>query len=264
MVYRAYCLMIFTLLAISTCAGQPVSLSLDAGAASPGRTVSLGLNLSSPVFDPPVSVEWTLSYSTNDFSVLQISSGPAATAANKQLSCTYGANTATCLVWGFNVTPIADGVVANVALTLSSSTASTSSPVEIGNVAVASAGAAVLPTTVNSSVVGILQPNSFGSLSCKSQSITPLGSVSCLVILTSLPQNTAKITLSASPPVAELPGTIVIPTGATLGTFTVTARAIKTPAFATLTASYLGRSTSIGLAVIETERAGCEGNCGHR
>jgi len=59
--------------------------------------------------------------------------GSAGKAAGKQMSCTSSAGSSTCLLWGINSKTISSGVVATVALTLSSTTHNTSSSIQLVN-----------------------------------------------------------------------------------------------------------------------------------
>src|SRR5690349_1499556 len=97
---------------------QNASLSLASASGAPGSTVTLPLSLSTA--GAQISgVQWTIAYSTADFSGAAISVGSAADSAGKSVSC----NTLTpgqyrCLVSGLNPNQIADGVVATATLTV--------------------------------------------------------------------------------------------------------------------------------------------------
>jgi hypothetical protein len=88
---------------------QGVALSLSSGSATPGQPVVLNISLDA-TGDLPESTEWTLNYSTADFSSATFSPGMGA--ANKSLTCSNGSGTATCLVWGLNSMTIPNNVVA--------------------------------------------------------------------------------------------------------------------------------------------------------
>src|SRR2546430_16221147 len=81
------------------------TLSLAAGSGAPGATVALNIVLSSNV--SPAGLQWTLNYSTIDFSSVTVNIGATATAAAKQISCSTHAGSITGLLFGMNATTIA-------------------------------------------------------------------------------------------------------------------------------------------------------------
>src|SRR5271156_695593 len=103
---------------------QGVALGLSSGSGSPGGSVVLNVSLDA-TGDLPASTEWTLNYSTTDFTGATFASGGSDT--GKSLTCNTGAGTATCVVWGLNTASIPNNVLASVTLTLAGSTSDTSS-----------------------------------------------------------------------------------------------------------------------------------------
>src|SRR5689334_9698854 len=99
-----------------SCVAWSATLSLGAASSAPGGSVSLSLNLAS-LGSSVVGAEWTLTYSTADFTSINIVAGSSVTAAGKQLFCS---NPATgqyvCLVSGLNRDVIPDGVLATAVL----------------------------------------------------------------------------------------------------------------------------------------------------
>src|SRR5512147_573272 len=67
--------------------GQSLLLATSSGSGSPGSQVSLNLTLASQGGIPPAALQWTLSYSSADFSDLQLLTGPAAAATGKSITC---------------------------------------------------------------------------------------------------------------------------------------------------------------------------------
>src|SRR5712692_202392 len=102
--------------------GQNVSFSLASGSAAQGGTVSLDVSASSSAGSEPAGVEWTITYPGADFTAIQVTAGPAATAAGKSTSCAGTAGSLTCLTAGINSNTIANGVAAIVTLTVSTTT----------------------------------------------------------------------------------------------------------------------------------------------
>ena len=133
---------------------QGVALSLSSGSASPGGSVQLNISLEASG-DLPTSAQWTLNYSTTDFTSAMVAAGSGV--ANKTLSCISGTGTATCLVWGLNTSSIPNNLVASVTLTLAKSTQDTSSLVTLTNDVSADSTGAAIPTTASSGTVTILQ-----------------------------------------------------------------------------------------------------------
>src|SRR5208283_3988391 len=109
---------------------QNVTLALSSGVGSPGSSVTLTMSLNATQASSS-AVQWALQYSTADFSSLTVTAGPAAAASDKTVTCNQIAGTAKCLLWGENATPIANGVVANIFLTVSASTVANSSGVQL-------------------------------------------------------------------------------------------------------------------------------------
>src|SRR5271155_2711543 len=88
-------LLIFVFATCSYGLAQGVALSLSSASGTPGQPVVLNLSLN-PAGDLPESTEWTVNYSTTDFTAATFALGSAG--AGKLLSCNNGAGTATCLV----------------------------------------------------------------------------------------------------------------------------------------------------------------------
>src|SRR5580658_3773526 len=226
---------------------QGVALSLSSGSASPGGSVTLNIALNASG-DLPASTEWTLNYSTTDFTAATFQSGPEDT--SKSLSCNSGTGTATCVVWGLNTASIPNNTLASVTLTLAGSTSDTSSSVQLTSGSSADATGTAIPTSVNGGTITILQTPALMGLSCSPTSLTPSAGSACKVSLTSAALSPgASIALSASPAGANVPATGTIPQGSTSATTSVTAGTVSASTPVTLTASYSGGSLTFGLTV---------------
>ena len=106
---------------------------LSSGSAAPGNTVSLDLSISVVSGSAPASLEWTYSYSAGDFTAVSVVAGPAAVAAGKFVSCNGSPGSYTCLLFGINSTSLSNGVVATATFTVSPTTTSASSTVQVIN-----------------------------------------------------------------------------------------------------------------------------------
>ena len=157
------------ILTSSLAVGQ-VALSLSSGTATPGNPVVLNLSLNAPSGNQPAGLQWTLAYSTTDFSAISVAAGSAATAAGKTLSCNNVSGSTTCLIWGLNSNTISSGVVATVTLTVSASTLQTSSIVQVLNSVASSASGVAISSTASGATVTIVQT---GTIPVTVQTTTP-------------------------------------------------------------------------------------------
>src|SRR5271157_1922898 len=138
------------------CLSQGVTLQLSSGVASPGTSVTLALTLSA-AGTSAASAQWALEYSASDFASVTVTAGPAATESGKMVTCHQTSGVTTCMLWGMDATPIANGVVANVSLGVSESTFANSSGVQLVNCLAASAAGNVLPASGQGGGVTLLQ-----------------------------------------------------------------------------------------------------------
>src|SRR5581483_3652775 len=124
-------LLIFGFIPAGLTVGWGATLSLGAGSAAPGTTASLPISFSG-LGSQVSALEFTISYSTADFTNISLSLGSSGSSASKTLGCNSNANGQySCLISGMNQNLISDGVVGTVVLAVSSSTASASSAVSI-------------------------------------------------------------------------------------------------------------------------------------
>ena len=233
----------------ASCCGlaQSVTLSLSSTSAAPGATVTLNVSLAS-TGNQPASVQWDLGFSTTDFSSVTVAAAPGA--GNKTLSCEYGAGTAMCLLWGLNDSTIANGVIATLNLTVSASTLSTTSLVQLINGTSASITSTPLSTFTSNGTVTISKGPSLNGFSCNPTAVSPTVGATCTVALTSAAgSGGATINLTSSPVDANIPSTVTVPEGSTSVTFPVSAGSVTTPTPVTLTASFAGSTETFGLTV---------------
>ncbi len=229
---------------------QGLAFSLSSGSASRGGSTTLNLSLSGTTSGQPASLEWTVTYSPTDFSSAAVAVASAAVQASKSVSCESQTGSVTCILWGFSSSTIPNGVVATVSLDVSTSTLSTSSPVQISGPAAANASATSLSASATGGTVSITQTPGLNGFSCSPASITPPNVSTCTVGLTSpAGSGGATIDLSSSPADVNLASTVTIPTGATSAGLTLTAETVTSPTPVTITASYAGVSETFGLTV---------------
>jgi hypothetical protein len=230
-----------------------VTLTLSSASGSPGSVVTLSLSLNG-TGNQPADLEWTLIYSPTDFSSVSVGAASIAIAANKSVSCNNSVpGVSNCVLWGLNATPISNGVVASVSLTLSSSTLNTSSAVQFSTTGAADGAGASLPALGNGTVVTIQQQPSLNGFTCAPVSVTPPGASNCRVALTAPALSPgATVTLSSSSSAASVPPTVTILPGATSSTFNATAGSVAVATPVTLAASYLGISETFGLVINPT------------
>lgn len=88
---------------------------MSSASGAPGGQVTLNLTLNTAYPGSSEGLEWTLNSPSPEVASVTTTAGPAAVAAQKSLYC---ANQ-TCLLAGLNSSPLSDGVVATVTLTLS-------------------------------------------------------------------------------------------------------------------------------------------------
>ncbi len=240
---------VLALAGAAICSGQDVSLSLSSGSASPGATVTLNISLSAST-TPPASLEWTLSYSTVDFSSATVAAGPVATAANKSVTCASSSGILRCIVSGLNDTTIPNGIVATISLTVSTSTTDLVSQVTLMSDMAVGAGATALAIASSNGVVNILPGPALNGFSCTPTAVSPAAGSTCTIALTSAAASGgAVINLSSSPADLNIPSTVTVPQGSSTTTFGATAGSVTTPTSVTLTAAYSGATETFNLTV---------------
>lgn len=150
MLFRLACLTLFVSIA-ALAQGDTLSLS-PATAAGPG-TISLNVSLKSSAGQQPAGVQWTLSYSTGDFTAIQVTAGPAAVATGKVVYCAGAPGAYNCIVAGVNSTTLSDGVLAIVSLTISKTTIDTVSFVQLQDALAASPSGTAIPVSAGGTAV---------------------------------------------------------------------------------------------------------------
>jgi cohesin domain-containing protein len=241
-------------LALVACCGafaQGVALSLASGSGSPGAAVTLNLSLNATGGNQPAALQWTLTYSSTDFSFINVAAGPVATAAGKSLSCNNAVGSSTCVVWGLNSTAIANGVVAAVTLTLSGSTSNVSSSIQLLNGVAAAPDGTAISTSTAGGTVTILQGPSLTGISCNPASVLPPAASSCTVTLSSAaPSGGIAVNLRSNSANAAVPASLTIPALATSAGFNVTTTTVAVNTTAQITASMGAASVSSAVSLL--------------
>ncbi|MEO7142930.1 MAG: Ig domain-containing protein [Bryobacteraceae bacterium] len=129
-------------------AAQTAALSLSSGSGSPGSVVTLDLLLASTE-GPPAALAWTASYATKDITAVSV----AASGTTTSISCNNTPGTSKCVVWSLNSNTISNGVVATLALTISSTTTDTSSAIQLSNGDAVSLGGLAIPASSTGSTL---------------------------------------------------------------------------------------------------------------
>lgn len=166
-IFRAATAGVRTLIITSALCGAgwgQTALSLSSGSGSPGQTVTLNLS-SSATGTAPAALQWTVGYSTSDFSSATMAIGSAGSGANKSIACNSGAGSIVCVLSGSDSTTISNGTVATVTLTIASSTTDTSSQVNVSGSVACDGGGSELTSSASGATVAIAQAAQTWSIS---------------------------------------------------------------------------------------------------
>jgi len=222
---------------------QLASLSLSSGSGKPGSVVSLNLSLGSTTTQPG-AVQWTLTYPPKDFSSISVSTGAAANSASKSVTCNNNtAGISNCVAYGINTNTIANGVVATVALTISSTTTDSSSAVGLTGGSVTTGGSTETTTTLGNTVTITSGTTTVTGLSCTPDSVIPPAPSTCQVMLSSAVSSATSVSISANSSSVIVPATLSISSGSS-GSFQVATSSVTTDTTAQITAT-LGTSSAM-------------------
>jgi len=197
-------------------------------------------------------VQWTLTFSASDFTAVQVSDGPAATAAGKSTICAAAAGSITCLAVGLSSSSIANGVVATATFTLSPASTAAPLPIQLLNTVAASPGGVGIPTSASSGTVTTIRLASaaLAGLSCNAASLLTPATTSCVVSLTvAAPAGGVTVLLATSDPSLSVPQSVTVPAGSLSAGLTATAAAVAITTNAVLTASLNGVSLNYPLTL---------------
>lgn len=150
-----FCSLFF--LAVNTNA-QQVALTTTASSTTPGASSTVNFTIANQGGAQPASVQWAFTYPSADVVGINVVAGPAATAANKLVSCSGGSGTVSCIAYGLNTSVISNGIIATATVTISPSTSATSVPIQVSSVITSSAQAMGVPATGTGTQITINPP----------------------------------------------------------------------------------------------------------
>ncbi len=119
-----------------------VALTLASGNGLRGANVSLDLTIASTGGAAPTSIQWTFS-NTADVTLISVTLGAAGISASKSLT----QSGSLCIVAGFNVNVIPDGVLATAVFQIAASPSVNPIPIDLTGVVASDASANPIPTT---------------------------------------------------------------------------------------------------------------------
>jgi len=134
---------------------QSVSLSTSTATGTPGSTVGITISLATSGGAQPAALEWTIGYSTTDITAVSVTATGSAATANKTVICANGTGTTICILYGMNQTAIGAGAIAQVMLTLSSTTTDSSTNISVTQPMAADANGGSIPATASGAQVSI-------------------------------------------------------------------------------------------------------------
>ncbi len=215
------------------------SLSLSSAVVNPGGTATLGVALTVSG-TAPAALEWTFTYSPSQISGISITSGPAATAAVKTLSCASAPGVAACVLSGLNANQFGPGAVAYLNATVAPGTTAVS--IQISNLDGADSGGNGL--SVTSAGGGAIAVPTLSPVACSPTAVSAGATSTCTVTLTqTAPTGGSIVTLVSNNSALAVPASVTVAAGATTATFNATAAAsITSNQSATVTAT-LGSSS---------------------
>lgn len=227
-------------------------LSLNIGSLSiaPGSPASVNISMNSSSGTLPSVVQWTLNYSSTSLSGMSLQPGSAAVAAGKTLSCASRTGSVSCVVWGMNRNIVPNGVVATANFQVSS-TASSSTTLQVTNAAAASTAPSIITATGSTGTLTLLSSR-ISKLACSPVTIVPPASATCTVTL-STPvalATSVSLGLASNSSGVTIPPSVTVPAGAASATFPVQAGLVTAPATAVLTASLNGTSATFSLSLL--------------
>src|SRR6266852_4959947 len=146
-------------LAVGSASAQP-SISLSGGSGAPGGTVAVSISFSSNGTQP-TGAQWTLNYSSLDFSSVTIAPTSAVSSiSGETLSCPAALSSATCLIinFGSNSVLVPNGTIAIATFHISSTTKNTSSQITLSDLSATAGGATSIGLTGSPTTITINQP----------------------------------------------------------------------------------------------------------
>jgi hypothetical protein len=234
---------------------QTPALSVSGVSGAPGATVVLSVALNSSSGTLPASIQWDLTYSSSDLSLVTGSYdaiGGAGSAAGKVADCnSISAGDVRCIVSAINTTAIQSGVLATLTFQIVAGTTDSSTPVSLVNVAASDGNANPLSITASGATVTINQAPAaaLSDLNCSPASVAPPATSTCTLSLSGPASSTATISLSSSAAAATVPASVNIAAGLSSRTFTVSTSAVGTNTTAVIAAALGSSSKTFSLTL---------------
>jgi trimeric autotransporter adhesin len=237
---------------------QTVTLSATPATGQPGNAATFNISLSAGGTQP-TALQWTMGYSPAAISGISVAVAGTAAAAGDSVTCANGFITVTCVVAG-NQNVIADGVIAQVTATLSSSTVDSSTAISVSGVMAATQLGASIPSAATGTQVAIVFPVVVSALTCSPGALIGAGAVSCTVGLNNpAPAGGLPVSLASSSANLVVPASVTVPAGTSGASFVAQAVAVNASEADTITATTNGgvQSASISLLAIQGSSLTC-------
>ena len=145
------------LLTASQTWGQQVALSLSSAITTPGSSAALTVSAAANGGVQPAIIQWTMQYPAG-VTAIDVSPGPAATSAGKNITCSYGISAATCVAWGENQTSIPDGALATATFQISAASRNSSIPIVNSPGSASDGDGNPLPVTSAGGMINLILP----------------------------------------------------------------------------------------------------------
>ena len=245
--------------------GQSVALSIGTGSTLPGSTVSIPVSLTSLSGAQETGVQWQLDYPAAAISNISVSAGSAALNAGKTVTCAPLPGRLTCVLFGLNQNTLADGVVANLAVTASPTAAPGPIALTPSGLVTTDAGGRSIAGSATAGTLVIsapaIQPTLTG-LTCSPSTVTAPASVSCTLTLSpAAGAGGLAVQLSSNNGNVTVPLSVTVPSGGSSAGFTAAVASIAANQTATVGASVNGSSAAAVLNLL-APRFTLSGNLG--
>ena len=232
------------------------TLTLSGATGTPGSTVLMNLSMSGSGGGFS-ALQWNLQYASSSIASVTAQASSALTAAGKKISCAPTAGSYLCLAYGMNGTPVPDGTVAVVSVTLPSTAATTA--ISVNKTLAVSGSGSALTLSGSGAVLTVQQagPASVNLLACDSTYLPLGGSTNCTLQLSAAVTKSTSIPLTTSSPLLVIPASVTVPAGASSVKFNAVSTATA-PVTATLSAVLDGTiNTSLTLSNLTVKTLSC-------
>ena len=202
--WRASVFVVIALTASSIAQATTAALSLSTASGAPGANVTLDISLTPGTGTQSAAVQWDLTYSTTDLSLVSgtyDTTGSAGSGAGKAVDCNaISSSDVRCIVSGLNTTSIGNGVIASITFKIAAGTSDTSTLVSMTGAAASDGSGNALALSGSGATVNINQPSLpvLSTLNCTPGTITTPGPSTCTATLSSAAPHTMTINLSSN------------------------------------------------------------------